>query len=124
MQRKLFVKLGLAAALALAVQGAALANGALAIDGNQGDQYGFSYNHPTMGAAEQRALSECGSGCQVVLRFSSGCAAYAADQSRGSSVYGWYQAGSGGSAQSGALNECRSRGGRACQVRVWGCNGR
>ncbi|HYD58550.1 MAG TPA: DUF4189 domain-containing protein [Burkholderiales bacterium] len=124
MQRKLFVKLGLAAALALAVQGTALANGALAIDGNQGDQYGFSYNHPSMGAAEQRALGECGSGCNVVLRFSSGCAAYAADQSRGSSIYGWYQANSGGSAQNGAMNECRSRGGRACQVRAWGCNSR
>ncbi len=124
MQSKVFQKFGIAAALALALQGSALANGALAIDSNQGDQYGFSYNHPSMGAAEQRALGECGSGCSVVLRFSSGCAAYAADQSRGSSVYGWYQAGSGGAAQNGAMNECRSRGGRSCQVRVWGCNGR
>jgi hypothetical protein len=123
-QSKAIVKLAVSAVLALGLSGHALANGALAIDSNQGDQYGFSYNHPSMGAAEQRALSECGSGCSVVLRFSSGCAAYAADQSRGSSVYGWSQAGSGGAAQSGAMNECRSRGGRSCQVRAWGCNGR
>ena len=124
MQSKVFRKLGLTAVLAFALQGSALANGALAIDSNQGDQYGFAYNHPSMGAAEQRALSECGRGCGVVLRFSSGCAAYAADQSRGSSIYGWYQASSGNAAQSGAMNVCRSRGGRSCQVRVWGCNSR
>jgi hypothetical protein len=123
-QRKAFFKLAVSAVLALGLHGHALANGALAIDSNQGDQYGFSYNHPSMGAAEQRALSECGRGCSVVLRFSSGCGAYAADQSRGSSVYGWSQAASGNAAQSGALNECRSRGGRSCQVRAWGCNGR
>jgi hypothetical protein len=117
------MKLAAAALLAFGLQGTALANGALAIDENQGDQYGFSYNHPSMGAAEQRALSECGRGCQVVLRFSA-CGAYAADQARGSTVYGWYQAGSGNAAQQGAMNECRSRGGRSCQVRAWGCNGR
>lgn len=54
----------------------ALANGALAVDGNQGSRYGFSYNYPNMGGAEQRALSECGGGCSVVLRFSSGCGAW------------------------------------------------
>jgi hypothetical protein len=125
-QSKVFQKLGIAAVLILAFQGPALANGALAIDSNQGDQYGFSYNHPSMGAAEQRAVSECGRGCSVVLRFSSGCAAYAADQARGSTAYGWATAGSGGAAQNAALNECRQRGaGRAnCTVRAWGCNGR
>lgn len=124
MKRTALPKLAACALLALGLSGQALANGALAIDSNQGDQYGFSYNHPSMGAAEQRALNECGRGCSVVLRFSSGCAAYAADQSRGSSIYGWYRAGSGGEAQNGAMNECRSRGGRSCQVRAWGCNGR
>ena len=124
MHRKSLLKLAAATLRALGLHGHALANGALAIDSNQGDQYGFSYNHPSMGAAEQRALSECGSGCSVVLRFSSGCAAYAADQARGSTAYGWGTAGSGGAAQSTAMNECRSRGGRSCQVRTWGCNSR
>ena len=124
MQSKAIVQLAVSAVLALGLAGQALANGALAIDSNQGDQYGFSYNHPSMAAAEQRARSECGSGCDVVLRFSAGCAAYAADQARGSTAYGWGTAGSGGAAQNTALNECRSRGGRSCQVRAWGCNSR
>lgn len=99
------------------------AAGALAIDGNQGDQYGFSYNYGSMQEAEQRALSECGYGCSIVLRFESGCGAYAADQNYGSSAYGWGTASSGGEAQSRALSECASRGGSSCMVRSWGCNG-
>ncbi len=99
------------------------AAGALAIDSNQGDQYGFAYNHPSSAQADQRALSECGQGCQIVMRFSGSCAAYAADQSRGSTAYGWGTASSAGAAQNRALSECRSRG-NACMVRVWGCDNR
>ncbi len=100
----------------------ALANGALAIDGNQGDQWGFSYDHASMGEAESRALEECGSGCSVVQTFSSGCAAYAADQSSGSTIYGWATADDGSSAQAAALQFCRNYGGSSCIVRSWGCN--
>ncbi len=116
-----------AATLAVSLFAAqALANGALAIDSNQGGRYGFSYNFANMNGAEQRALSECGGGCRVVVRFQSGCAAYAADQASGSTAYGWGTDGSSGAAQNRALQECRSRGGaRAnCIVRVWGCNSR
>ncbi|MDB6060187.1 MAG: hypothetical protein JWM78_290 [Verrucomicrobiaceae bacterium] len=98
------------------------ANGALAIDGNQGNQYGFSYNQPSMGAAQQVALSQCGSGCSVVEVFSNGCAAYAADQSQGSTVYGWGTGLNGGQAQNAALQYCSGNGGSQCVVRVWGCN--
>jgi hypothetical protein len=122
--KKVLLHLGFIAVLALGLQGGALANGALAIDSNQGDQYGFSYDHRSMGEAEQRALSECGQGCSVVLRFPSGCAAYAADQARGSTIYGWATAGSGGAAQSAAQTQCRQRGGSSCTVRSWGCNSR
>ncbi len=109
-------------ALTLAVgAGQVLAAGALAIDSNQGDQYGFAYNHPSSGQAEQRALQECGGGCQIVLRFSNSCAAYATDQSRGSNAYGWGYASSAGAAQNRALSECRARG-NSCMVRVWGCD--
>lgn len=107
---------------ALAGAGSALANGALAIDSNQGDQWGFAYNYPSAAQAEQRALSECGRGCRIVLRFSQGCGAYAADQARGSTAYGWATAPQAGSAQQRALQECRSRGGSMCIVRSWGCN--
>lgn len=98
-----------------------LAAGALAIDSNQGQQYGFAYNYSSSGQAEQRALNECGSGCQIVFRFSRTCAAYAADQARGSNAYGWGYGPSAGAAQNTALAECRSRG-SSCMVRVWGCD--
>lgn len=104
------------------IHSTALANGALAIDGNQGDQWGFSYDHSSMSEAESQALEECGSGCSIVKTFTSGCAAYAADQTSGSTVYGWATAGSGGSAQTDALQFCRNYGGSNCIVRSWGCN--
>ena len=44
-------------------------SGALAIDERQGDQYGWAVDYETARAAGQRALSECGSGCSVVLTF-------------------------------------------------------
>lgn len=99
------------------------ASGALAIDSNQGSQYGFAYNYATIDEASQRALSECGSGCGIVETFEQGCAAYAADQADGSTVYGWGTASDGGTAQSYALQYCQSNGGSQCIVRSWGCNG-
>lgn len=104
--------------------GEALANGALAIDGNQGRAYGASYNHPSMAAAREAALRECGRGCYIVREFSSGCAAYAADQSAGSTVYGWGTATTGVNAQNIAMDYCRRQGGSRCVVRAWGCNSR
>ncbi|MEN0106881.1 MAG: DUF4189 domain-containing protein [Pseudomonas sp.] len=122
MQRAMavFKTLSLTAALAL-VSGQSFAAGALAIDSNQGDQYGFAYSYASSGEAQDRALSECGAGCEVVLQFADECAAYAADQSSGSSVYGWATAASSGSAQSGAIAQCAARGGNSCTVRTWGC---
>src|SRR5688572_5092027 len=96
-----------ACVLALGAAGNAFANGALAIDSNQGPRYGFSYDYSTMSGAERRALNECGRGCRVVLRFSTGCGAYAADQARGSTVYGWGTARTGPGAQNRAMSECR-----------------
>lgn len=120
--RKLVAVVAFAAAFL--VTGNASANGALAIDSNQGPRYGFSYDYPTMSGAEQRALNECGPGCRIALRFRTGCGAYAADQSRGSTVYGWGTAGSGTAAQNRAMSECRAHGGTRCIVRAWACNSR
>ena len=61
----------------------AQAAGALAIDENQGNQYGFAYDYASISEASDRALSECGGNCSVVQVFESGCAAYAADQTAG-----------------------------------------
>ena len=43
--------------------------GALAIDVRQGDRYGWAVDYETAGAAQARALSECGGGCRVVSQF-------------------------------------------------------
>ena len=43
--------------------------GALAINERQGDQYGWAVDYETPSSARTRALSECGSGCSVVLTF-------------------------------------------------------
>ena len=99
--------------------------GALAIDSNQGPNWGWSIDYPTPEAAERRALSECGEQCRVVMKFSGECAAYAADQAKGSTVYSWangYQTGS--EARGRALSECQQKGGTSCIVRSWGCTRR
>ncbi len=116
-------KLAFALALAM-IATQAMAVGAIAIDSNHGSRYGFSYDYPTRAQAEQRALNECGYGCQVVLDFDTGCGAYAADQASGSSVYGWGTSTSRDGAQNRALSECKAQGGSRCIIRVWGCNSR
>ena len=52
---------------------------ALAVDKRQGDQLGWAVDYETALADRERALSEFGLGCSVVLTFQR-CAAYAADQ--------------------------------------------
>ena len=100
-------------------------HGALAIDANQGEAWGWAIDYPTPSAAAQRALAECGDDCSIIMRFSDECAAYAADQTEGSTVYGWangYDFGAAALAQ--AMAECGDNGGTSCIVRAWGCAGR
>ena len=113
------------AALALVSPSLSVAAGALAIDENQGDQWGWAVGYSTQAGADRKAMEECGHGCRIVKRFSNSCAAYAADQSRGSTAYGWASGFSSTSAaQSRSLQECRHRGGAGsnCIVRAWGCD--
>jgi hypothetical protein len=91
--------------------------GALAIDSDDGDQYGWAVNYPSQSAADARARAECGSDCYVAMRFSE-CAAYAT----GGGAYGYWYAADGTTARNGALRECQDRSGGMCVVRVWGCN--
>jgi hypothetical protein len=102
--------------------GQAMAAGSLAIDTLQGEKYGFSFNHPSIDQADQRAMRECGTDCSVVMRFRAECAAYAADQARGSNAYGWGTGTTSGAVQQRALSECRAKGGSSCKVRAWGCD--
>jgi hypothetical protein len=101
---------------------AAHASGALAINGNQGQQYGWAVNYRSLGDASREALMQCGSGCSVVFEFHGTCAAYAADQSAGSTAYGWAYDRTAVQAQLAAISYCESRGGTSCMVRVWGCD--
>ena len=99
--------------------------GALAIDSNQGPSWGWAIDYKTVQAANRRALRECGGNCCIAMRFSNECAAFAADQAQGSTIYGWangYDTGAG--AQNRATDECRKKGGTACIVRAWGCTRR
>lgn len=98
--------------------------GALAIDANQGQRWGWAIDYATVQEAKQRALSECGGNCRVVMTFRDQCGAYAADEKRGSTIYGWGKDGTSTAARNRALNECRNRGGKSCIVRVWGCTRR
>ncbi len=98
------------------------AGGALAIDQNQGDQWGWAIDYPTQSQAKERALKECGDDCYIALEFSNGCAAYSADQAEGSTVWGWGRATSEGEAKSIATHSCTKRGGTSCIIRSWGCN--
>jgi len=102
--------------------GQAMAAGSLAIDTLQGEKYGFSFNHPSIDQADARATRECGGDCSVVLRFRAECAAYSADQAKGSNAYGWATGATSSAVQARANSECRAKGGSSCKVRAWGCD--
>lgn len=105
--------------------GSAGSHGALAIDSKQGTSWGWAIDYPTASAATERALSECGNGCSIIMSFADECAAFAADQATGSTANGWAKGhGSGGDARARALAECANRGGNSCIVRAWGCTRR
>jgi hypothetical protein len=98
----------------------ARAFGALAVDSNHGPSYGFSFQQPNAEAARNVAVSKCGSNCKAVVHFRNTCAAYAADQAEGSTVYGWGYAPNKERAQSIAMDYCKKNG-SACMIRVWAC---
>ena len=105
-------------------------HGSLAIDSNQGSRWGWAVDYADQGAADRDALKECqerGGQCGVVMRFHNACAAYAADQARSSTAYGWaWSEQDRATAERMALEECAKRGGASsnCVVRVWGCTTR
>lgn len=103
-------------------------HGALAIDRDNGFYFGWSYNHPTREAAQQRALAECrkrGGDCSVVMDIfgPARCGAYHTINSDVGTSYGWGRAGNRADAEQIAAAECRARSnGQACSNTVWVCN--
>lgn len=110
----------LAVMLLIAAPQVANAFGALAVDSNHGQSYGFSFQQPNAEAARNVAVSKCGSNCKAVVHFRNTCAAYAADQAEGSNAYGWGYAPNKERAQSIAMDYCKKYG-SACMIRVWAC---
>ena len=97
----------------------------LAIDRRDGSRYGWAVDYPSRAEADRRALDECqrtGAQCQVVLRFTGGCGAYAADQAKSSTAWGWGTNIRRQDAEARAHSETRRRGGTNVVTRVWGCN--
>ena len=99
----------------------AFAWGALAIDGPQGQLNGTATDQTSEEGARAIASMSCGSNCRSVVVFRYTCAAYAADQTPGSTVIGWANSAGQETASAQALNYCRQQGGTRCQVRVWAC---
>jgi len=96
----------------------------LAIDGINGDAYGWAINYETQAEANKRAISECqkkGGNCSTVLKFEGGCGVYVVDPNN-PGLYGWGVADTKQEAESIAKEEAKSRGGKNLVIRVWGCN--
>jgi hypothetical protein len=85
--------------------------------------YGYSYDYPSRGQAEERSLNECaarGTGCKVVLWFRNACGALATGTNYG---YGFAWATSRGEAEQVALRYCRKYTNN-CKIAVWTCTTR
>ena len=116
--------LGLSLLGTLALSQSAFAFGALAIQSDHGGAVGWAHNYNTKADAEDRAMSECGTDCTVVLDFWNGCAAYSTDQSSGSTAYGWGTGASEDEAEGVATDQCSAHGGNSCVNKVWACEKR
>ena len=81
--------------------------------------YGFSYNYSTRGAADARAMQECGASvCSLKTWFCGGYCGALARASNG--AYGYDTGETEQGARQGALGYCRSYGGSDCEVGVNG----
>ena len=93
--------------------------GAISVSDN-GRRTGAAFGHETEHAARREAAAECG-GCDFVVTFEEGCAAYAHDPVGG---WGWSQGDDLDAAEAAATKSCHERGGLQCRIRVWACDGR
>jgi tetratricopeptide (TPR) repeat protein len=113
----------LACAGVIAVSNVTLAAGALAVDPENPESYGFAIDYNWSDDARAAAVKKCSSSnCKVVVQFGGTCAAYARDQSSG--AYGIAFTPNKGQVQNMALASCQKNGGTACTVRVWACESR
>ena len=120
----MLTRLILAAAMAVAGAGSADAaniHGAIAFSQSTGLD-GYSYNYPSRGGAEQRALKYClprAADCRIVIHFYNACAALAVGDGRGWGV-AWAAKRDGAEGQ--ALYNCSTHT-TNCYVQRWVCSG-
>ena len=93
--------------------------GAIAFSQGSG-AVGYSYDYQTRAAAEERALDECGEGCEVAVWFRNACGALATGDDAG---YGSAWAVSRREAEQIALDQC-NRHAENCSIRRWVCTAR
>jgi hypothetical protein len=116
-------KAAIAAIWSLFGCGYALADnyGAIAYSPSTG-AHGYSYDFPSRGQAETRALAECrarGRGCKIAVWYVNACGALAT----GSNGWGSAWAGTRSAAESRAVRQC-ARFTRNCRVLAWSCTSR
>jgi basic membrane lipoprotein Med (substrate-binding protein (PBP1-ABC) superfamily) len=99
----------------------AQATGALAVGHCSVD--GYSYDHASVQEAADAALNQCGPGCRIVLTSNGACAALAVDHASNCGAEGWGSDRERKIAESMAITECVSRGGTACGIKRWVCDG-
>jgi hypothetical protein len=93
--------------------------GAIAFSQGSGN-VGYSNDYSSRRGPEERARSECGRGCKVVLWFMNACGVLAVGNGNG---YGTAWATSRGEAEAIALTNC-SANTRSCSVNRWVCTTR
>ena len=104
---------------AAATEAAADNYGAIAFSHGSGAR-GYSYDYPSQEEAEERALQECGRGCEVVVWFVNACGALAVGAGNG---YGYAWAASRREAEASALSFCQGQT-SGCGIAVWTCTTR
>lgn len=105
----------------IALQGSALAAGALAI--GQCAAYGYSFDYARESDARSAALKKCkDSRCSVVATINRGCVAYAIDGRNACGPHGYAVAPRLGTASNTAVKYCHDYGGKDCVIRAWACD--
>jgi hypothetical protein len=81
---------------------------------------GYSYRHPSRARAEERALQECGRGCELVAWVRNQCLSLATGRGN---AYGYAMATNDARAMEQAVVECEKRA-RGCEVNTTICSSR
>jgi hypothetical protein len=91
---------------------------ALAVEKANPSHYGWAVDKSDAESAEEAALEHCTGDCEIVLKFSTPCGAYAQGETGG---YGYARNYDKETTQAAALDQCRSQD-RGCRIRVWACS--